>query len=279
MIITNGRGPSYLQFQNAGNVVRRFAAAFAVIVTVAGVLLSQNDLGFVGRYEDAKRVHQGPAPSNQIVFARLIYNGRIPAYYKNWYTDYPKGDRQLIEGLKRLTTLDIADQGRVVAINDPELFRYPLVYSSEVGQMSLSDDDAAIMREYLLRGGFWFMDDFWGSTEWASLEAQMKKVFPVLEIRNIPLDNPVFHSFFDIDKVMQIPSLAYVYYGVTYEQDGFQGECKGIFDEKGRLMVVINHNTDLGDAYEWADDPEYPMRFTGYAYRHALNIILYALSH
>jgi len=259
--------------------MRLFAAAFAVILTVAGVLLSQNELGYFGNYQDAKRIQQGPLPSNQIILARLIYNGRIPGHYKNWYTDYPKADRLLIQGLKRLTTLDIADQGRVVAINDPELFRYPLVYSSEVGQMTLTMEDAAIMREYLLRGGFWFMDDFWGSTEWASLEAQMKKVFPALEIKDIPLNHPVFHSFFDIDEVMQVPSLAYVYYGVTYEQDGFEGECKGIFDEKGRLMVVINHNTDLGDAYEWADDPEYPMRFTGYAYRHALNIILYALSH
>jgi hypothetical protein len=259
--------------------MRRFAAAFAVILTVTGVLLSQNELGFRGDYEDAKRIRQGPLPSNQIIFARLIYRGRIPAYFKNWYTDYPKGDHLLIQGLKRLTTLDIADEGRVVAVNDPDLFRYPLVYSSEVGQMVLSNEDAAIMREYLLRGGFWFMDDFWGTTEWASMEAQMKKVFPEFEIKDIPTSHPLFHSFFDVNKVMQVPSLAYVYYGVTYEQDGFEGECKGIFDEKGRLMVVINHNTDLGDAYEWADDPEYPMAFTGYAYRHALNIILYAMSH
>ena len=259
--------------------MRRFAAAFALILTVAGMLLSQNELGFRGDYEDAKRIRQGPLPHNQIVFARLIYRGRIPAYFKNWYTDYPKGDQLLIQGLKRLTTLDIADEGRVVAINDPGLFQYPLVYSSEVGQMVLNNEDAAIMREYLLRGGFWFMDDFWGTTEWASMQAQLKKVFPEFEIKDIPTTHPLFHSFFDVNKVMQVPSLAYVYYGVTYEQDGFEGECKGLFDEKGRLMVVINHNTDLGDAYEWADNPEYPMAFTGYAYRHALNIILYAMSH
>src|ERR1700704_2496062 len=118
-------------------IVKRFAAAFAVLITAAGVLLSQNDLGFEGKYEDAKRILQLPAGHNEFLFARLIYNGRIPAYYKNWYTDYPKADRLLIQGLKRLTTLDIADQGRVVAINDPGLFGYPFVYSSEVGQMML----------------------------------------------------------------------------------------------------------------------------------------------
>jgi hypothetical protein len=115
--------------------------------------------------------------------------------------------------------------------------------------------------------------------EWESLEAQMKKIFPEVQIKDIPPGHPMFHSFFDIEKVMQVPSLAYLRTGITYEQDGFSGECKGIFDDRGRLMVVINHNTDLGDAYEWADDPDYPQRFTGFAYRHALNIILYALSH
>jgi len=259
--------------------VNRFATAVAILLTVAGALQYQNDLGYDGTYDDAKKIKQGPPENNQFVFARLIYTGRIHAYYKGWYTDYPKGDRLLIQGLKRLTTLDIADQGRVVAINDPALFRYPMIYSSEVGQMVLTMEDAAIMREYLQRGGFWFLDDFWGSVEWESLEAQMKKIFPQFPIKDIPSSHPMFHAFFDIDRVMQVPSLAYLYTGITYEQDGFTGECKGVFDEKGRLLVVINHNTDLGDAYEWADDPNYPQRFTGYAYRHALNIILYALSH
>jgi len=145
--------------------------------------------------------------------------------------------------------------------------------------MVLSDEDAATMREYLQRGGFWFLDDFWGSSEWASLELQMKKIFPEVEIRDIPPSHPLFHMYLDVDKVMQVPSLAYLWTGVTYEQDGFSGECKGIFDAKGHLMVVINHNTDLGDAYESADNPDYPLPFTGYAYRHALNIIIYALTH
>ena len=259
--------------------MNRFATAFAILLTAAGTVQYTNDLGFDGTFDDAKKIQQGPPENNQFVFARLIYTGRIHAYYKGWHTDYPKGDRLLIQGLKRLTNLDIADNGRVVAINDPELFRYPMVYSSEVGQMVLSMEDAATMREYLQRGGFWFMDDFWGSLEWESMEAQMKKIFPHVQIKDIPLSHPLFHSFFDIEKVMQVPSAAYFYYGVTYEQDGFTGECKGIFDDNGRLMVVINHNTDLGDAYEWADDSRYPQQFTGYAYRHALNIILYALSH
>lgn len=271
------------------NIVKRIsAAAFAVLLTAGGILYSQdgldlggyrNELGLAGTFEDAKRYPRPAHQNNQIIFARLVYTGRIPYYYKGWYTDFPKADRLLIQGLQRLTTLDIADQGVVVPINDPELFQYPFIYSSEVGQIVLSPEDAATMREYLLRGGFWFMDDFWGTSEWASMEAQMKKIFPDLEIKDIPLTHPIFHMVFDIDKLVQTPNSGYKQTGITYEQDGFIPECKGIFDEKGRLMVVINHNTDLGDSYEWADDPDYPMKFTGYGYRHALNIIMYAMSH
>src|SRR5438552_10293792 len=140
--------------------MKRFAIVFAVLLTTATALALQyqTDTGFEGTYEDAKKIRQPPRENNQFVFARLIYTGRIRSYYKGWYTDYPKGDRLLIQGLKRLTSLDIADEGRVVAINDPELFHYPMVYSSEVGQMVLTMEDAAIMREYLQRGGFWFLD-------------------------------------------------------------------------------------------------------------------------
>src|SRR4030095_12140193 len=81
----------------------------------------------------------------------------------------------LILGLKRLTNLNIADQERAVAINDPDLFRYPFIYTSEPEQMVLTDEDAAIMREYLERGGFWILDDFWGSFEWQAMERPVKK--------------------------------------------------------------------------------------------------------
>ena len=260
--------------------MRRVAAAGILAALLAvGVLFSQEEFGFIGSYEDARSIDQPTNDTDQIVFTRLIYNGRIPGYLKNWYTDYPKADRQLIMGVKRLTNLDMADHERAIAITDPSLFKYPFVYTSEPGQMVLSAEDAKIMREYLERGGFWVLDDFWGSFEWANMETQMKKVLPNGEIKTIPPDHPIFHMMFDVNKVVQVPSLAYIYTGITYEQDGFEAECKGIWDEHGRLLVVINHNTDLGDAYEWADEPRYANQFGGYAYRMAINTILYALTH
>jgi len=146
--------------------------------------------------------------------------------------------------------------------------------------MVLSNTDALIMREYLRRGGFWFLDDFWGSFEWAHFLTEIEKVLPGAEIRDIPMDHPLFHTFYDITEIVQVPSLNYVYNGgIVIEQDGVKAYCKGIWDDKGRLMVVINHNTDLGDAYEHADDPRYPHEFSGFAYRIATNIIIYALTH
>ena len=261
--------------------MRRFGtAALLILVNIAFSALFAQELGLLGRYDDARWIDQPKEDTNQIVFARLIYNGRIPGYYKNWYTDYPKSDRLLIQGIKRLTNLNIAEHERAVAINDPDLFRYPFLYTSEPEQMVLTDEDAAIMREYLARGGFWVMDDFWGSFEWDSMERQLRKILPAAEIKDIPRDHPIFHVMYDIDKVIQIPSLAYVYNGgITWEQDGFDAECKGVWDEYGRLVVVINHNTDLGDAYEWADEPKYPHQFSGYAYRLAINFIVYSLTH
>jgi hypothetical protein len=136
----------------------------AAAVTAAVLYAQEDDFGFVGRYDDVRRVpHNFTQETNQFVFTRLIYNGRIPGYYKNWYTDYPRADRHLIDVLKRLTTINIATEERVIPINDPDLFKYPLVYSSEVEQMVLTDDDATILRNYLERGGFWIVDDFWGS--------------------------------------------------------------------------------------------------------------------
>jgi hypothetical protein len=251
----------------------------ALVILVVGSVFAQ-ELGFIGRYDDAEFIDQPNDDTNQIIFARLIYNGRIPGYIKNWYTDYPKSDRQLIMGLKRLTNLNIADHERAVRITDPDLYKYPFLYTSEPGQMVLTDKDAAIMAEYLARGGFWVVDDFWGSREMANFEVQMRKVLPGAVIKDIPPEHPIFHLFYDIEKVIQVPSLAYIYPPfITWEQDGFVGECKGIWDEQGRLLVVINHNTDLGDAYEWADEPRYPNEFSSYAYRLAINFILYALTH
>lgn len=261
--------------------MKRVLVLVLFISAIAAVGYCQEEFAFLGRYEDVRRIPDNyTKETNQFVFTRLVYNGRIPGYYKNWYTDYPRADRNLIDVLKRLTNIDIADRERLVAINDPELFKYPLIYSSEIEQAIVSNEDAALLRTYLSRGGFWIIDDNWGSFEWSLIEDLLHKILPGREIKDIPMDHPLFHLFFDVDHLVQTPSAAYFYNGgITWETDGFEPECKGIWDDHGRLMVVINHNTDLGDSYEWSDDPRYPSRFSVYGYHMAVNFILYAMTH
>jgi hypothetical protein len=156
-----------------------------------------------------------------------------------------------------------------------------MIYSTEGGQMVFDDTDGAILRKYLERGGFWMIDDFWGTFEWANFERTMKKVFPNRKIVDIPLSHPIFHAFYDIDERMQVPNIGYAYLPGTpsWELDGYEPQVRGIFDDTGRLMVFINHNTDLMDASEWADDPLYPHKFSAYSYKVFSNAVVYALSH
>ena len=217
----------------------------------------------------------------EFTFVRVVYTGlREFGYYKNWYTDWPKADRQFVLGIQRLTNIRVADQGKALPLTDKEIFRYPFIYSVEVGHWNLTDEEVAGLREYLQRGGFLFCDDFWGSREWANFERNIHRVLPDRKIVELSMDHPVFHSYYDIQQIIQTPNVGNALYkNYTYEEDGFVPHCMGIFDGKGRLMVIINWNTDLGDAWEWADLPGYPAKYSTYAYRIGINAIIYAMSH
>lgn len=256
-------------------------ALVPLLVFSAAFLLAQEELDFEGNYSDVSRLPQQTLQKHDFTFVRLMYNGRIPHYLKNWYTDYPTGDRNLVQVLLRTTDVDVATATRVIPIRDLDLFQYPMVYSSEAGQMLFDDRDANALREYLMRGGFWMIDDFWGTFEWANFERQIKKVFPDRDIVNIPRRHPIFHVLFDINEPMQVPNIGYAYSPgtPTWEQDGYEPDVRGIFDDAGRLLVFINHNTDLMDASEWADDPLYPQKFSAYSYKIFSNAAVYALSH
>jgi hypothetical protein len=258
--------------------------AILSLLAVSGALLYARDYELLldGNYADFTRLDPQTPQNHEFTFVRLIYNGRIPGYLKNWYTDYPKGDRQLIQALQRLTDLDVAPQERALPIHHPDLFNYPMIYSGEAGQMQFDRSDARTLREYLERGGFWMIDDFWGTFEWQSFEQEMKKVLPDYPIVDIPLNSPIFHVVFDVDEVIQVPNVGYAYcqpHCKTWELDGYKAEVRGIFDKTGRLLVLINHNTDLMDASEWADEPLYPQKFSAYAYRIFSNAVIYTMSH
>jgi hypothetical protein len=225
---------------------------------------------------------EGPAGEFEYVFSRLAhYSPGFPLSEDEqaWATDYPKADRQFMQGLLRYTAIQGRREGQILRPLDSELYGFPFLYAVEVGYMQLTDEEATQLREYLLRGGFLLVDDFHGSREWAHFQQQIWKVFPNREIVDVDLSNPIFHCFFDIRELFQVPGLQYFYSGRKYEKDGYEARYAAIYDDNGRIMVMINFNVDLGDAWEWSDLPNYPERYTSMAYRLGVNYIVYSMTH
>lgn len=162
---------------------------------------------------------------------------------------------------------------------DDRLFDYPLIYFVEPGFLELSDEQAARLREYVARGGFMYFDDFWGVYEIANLEQQLHKVWPNREIKELPLSHPIFHSYLDLDEILQVPNFFNALRGQTSEKGGTVPHRMGVWDENGRLVCFISFNTDMGDAWEWINDPRYPAKYGLHAYKSAINVIIYAMSH
>jgi len=183
-------------------------------------------------------------------------------------------------GVRRLTRIDSRSVEQPVATdNSDDMYNWPTLYAVEVGQWELNGEEAAQLRDFLDRGGFLMVDDFHGTREWAIFEEGIKKVFPDREIVDLPKSDGIFHTLYDLDDKYQIPGAQYLRTGSTYEQDGYEADWKGIYDDKGRIEVAICHNMDLGDAWEWSDDPAYPAEWANMAYRIAMNYFVYDLSH
>jgi hypothetical protein len=226
----------------------------------------------------------GAGPHRAFVFTRGIYSDgrgfRRGFRRGSWSVDYPKADEQFLTVLRRLVAIDAHDGENAVRLDDPGLRRYPFLYMLEVGYMQMTPEEVKGLREYLLAGGFLMVDDFWGTAEWYNFEMEIQRVLPEYPIVEVPLDHPLFHSVYNVDEVVQVPNVANARWGEqTWERDGFVPHVRGIFDEKGRLLVAINWNTDLGDAWEWAEQPYYPVNYSTYAFQVGVNTIIYAMSH
>jgi hypothetical protein len=267
---------------HAGFLAR--AAALAFCVAVSCVLAADStdadrsaDATIYAKGWDAR----GPqAFYTEFQFARLQYQSTRDGFFRRrWLTDWPDAEQFLLRGVERLTRIDTALESRLVSVTDEDIFDYPLLYAVEPGRWRFSTEDAARLREYLLRGGFLMVDDFHGSSEWRGFVTGIRRVFPGRQIVDIPDSDSVFHTVYDLDERVQIPGIGATMRGVTYERDGYEPHWRGIYDDHGRLMVVINFNMDLGDAWEHADVPQYALQYTNRAYQHAINYIVYAMTH
>ena len=218
----------------------------------------------------------------------LHSTGRFLGFAGYWTMDYPRSDRHLLEGVRRLTRIDSRSVEQVVELDGTgEVNNWPMLYGVEVGHWLLPDDQAEQLREFLLKGGFFMCDDFHGTEpyrgvrEWDTFVASMKRVFPDRPIEDIPDNDPIFHTIYDLQERFQVPGAQFIETGLTYEAGatGMEPHWRCIRDKNGRIMVAICHNMDLGDAWEHSDNPEYPEKYASLAYRIGMNYFIYDLTH
>jgi hypothetical protein len=197
-----------------------------------------------------------------------------------WAVDYPRGDRYYAKILRRLTTIDVRAAEQPVNLDDgDDVYDWPFMIVGLPGFWDLTDAQAAKLRDYLLRGGFLIADSFFGTGEWAGFLDGMRRVFPDREIVDLPDDHPLLHTVYDLDTHGQVPNWNSLRGGIGYRNDGAVPHWRAILDDEGRVMVAIAFNNDLGDSYQWADDPEYPAAGASLGLRMGVNLAVYALSH
>lgn len=206
----------------------------------------------------------------------------------SWATDYPDSDLNFSFRLHQLTSMKVHPEGVVLELTDPELFNYPFIYIVEPGRLVFSQQEVECLRRYLLNGGFLMVDDFWGENEWDNFYYEIKRVFPDREPVEVYLNDPsnIFQIPFKLKERPQIPNIDQALrgrpYGITWERnDAQQVHYKAIYDNKGRMMAFICHNTDLGDGWEREGENEwYFHEFSEKkAYPLGINIVFYAMTH
>jgi len=235
-----------------------------------------------------------PMPSDwqektEWAFARLMfppgplngYRGRDLDWHVGvslWTQDFPRADRHFAQAMRRLTRIHVRSVEQPVNLDEGDACDWPWLYAVQVGEWGLTGQQAQTLREYLLRGVFFMADDFHGAAEWSEFETRIRRAFPERPIVDIPDDDPIFHTVYDITDRYQIPGQAHLRVGYKYA-DGKGAHWRGIYDDKGRVMVAISFNSDIGDAWEWADDPWYPAKFSDLAIRLGVNYVVYAMTH
>ena len=252
--------------------------------------------GWGGRFRDIPGPKLKDFPGKKFTFVTVQYSGNgwdEPLGF-GWPTDYPDSGYNFMIRLAELTTIEInreengEPRQEVIKLTDPAVFNYPLLFMSDVGTVGFSQEEITNLRKYLLRGGFLHADDFWGDRAWDNWSYEIGQVLPPEEypIRDIPLSHDIFHIVFEVKEVPQVPSIQYwngTRDGTTSERgaESQEAHLRGIWDKKGRLMVVMSHNTDIADGWEQErEDEEYFREFSvKKSYPIGINIVVYAMTH
>jgi Domain of unknown function (DUF4159) len=245
------------------------------------------------------RVGDIPLPPDYLektewAFARLMYpsipggrygrgfrfgSGQWSQGFSIWTQDYPRADRHFSQAMRRLTRIHVRSVEQPVNLDDGDEYDWPWLYAVQTGHWKLTDAQAKSMREYLLRGGFFMCDDFWGEDEWSIFMDSMRRVFPEREVVDLPSGDAIFHTVYDLDDRYQVASEGSVQRGRSFKCEPCPDRWRGIYDDRGRLMVAITFQSDVGDSWEWADAPYYPEHYSALGIRIGVNYVVYAMTH
>jgi hypothetical protein len=258
-------------------------ALAAVALLAGGLMLASRAVGQVTVGADDRFA------GLQWTFARIKYNSytgdartnlRIGYWEEPWAIDAPAAEQNLTRRLRTVTAIEVTEPV-VLTMDDEKIWQYPWLYIVEPSNLALSEKDAGTLREHLLRGGTLTLDDFHGPYEWDLTVKQLQRVFPDREIVEIEPPHAIYTCFYKLDKYPQVPGLGSFFSGRTWEKAGFVPHLRGILDDAGRPMVLINWNTDMGDGIEWSNAEDYPgyVKWTAQAYQMMINEVIYSLTH
>jgi hypothetical protein len=270
------------------------AAAFLVCVMICGIaMLAQRG----GGIQHGSGAAPDFAQNTEFHFIRVEYTD-LPQFHRRfgyasrnatgqgwWLVDWPDADEHFTQGINRLTRVEAGDP-RHLRLTDDRLFDYPWVYATQTGWWGLTDAETSRLREYLLRGGFLVVDDMWGDEAWDIFRQTMARVLPGEEITDLAESDSVMHVLYDIrekDRTF-IPGTRHLRRAangqiIVQQPEGSEPAWLAMYDDKKHMVVAVNFNTDVGDAWEYADAPEYPEEMTALAYRYGLNYIIYSMTH
>lgn len=264
---------------------RRAVAALSAALLVGGAFSAYAASRRWAKYE---REMQSPADDppdalqeSEFAFARLryrSYNNR--GRYMAWGIDANTSERHFITGLRRLTRIDGRSVEHIVDVADDEVYDWPWLYVVSGGDWVLTPEESARLKNYLDRGGFLITDDLHGERQWGVFLEQLLQANPEARIVDLENDAPIFHTVYDLTDRLQVPGYQIVESGRMWEQEGSDtAYWRAILDSKDRVQVGAFLNQDLGDAWEFSDDPAYPEEFASMAYRVGVNYVVYAMTH
>jgi len=233
--------------------------------------------------------HGASVAASEFELVRVQYatrgGGGSRGYFNPWWAiDFPLAEQHFLRALGRMTNVSTAPDSLSLLLTDERIFTHPFLFLQQPGKgrWRPTDQETANLREYLLRGGFLLVDDFHGEYDWEIFQEAMRRVFPDRPIVEIPEDDPLMNVVFNVDRSTSIPGKRHLYRGAggrTEVQMEGPPHWRGVYDDRGRVMVAINFNIDMGDAWEHEDDPEYPLPMTAMAYKFGVNYVTYAMTH